>query len=103
MGQLRIDFNALEWESIAQGARSKSYQQNGRKLRLLEFSKGFIEPDWCLKGHVGYVLEGEMDLDINGQVIHYSKGDGIFIPEGGEVKHKALVDKYIKLILVEDV
>ncbi|MHC4707131.1 MAG: hypothetical protein ACYS8I_08610, partial [Planctomycetota bacterium] len=43
--------------------------EGGRKLRLVEFSKEFVEPDWCSRGHIGYVLEGQMEVNFDGKVI----------------------------------
>ncbi len=47
MEQHRIDFESMEWEEPADGVRFKAYEQDGKKLRLVEFSKEF-------GGHVGY-------------------------------------------------
>ena len=104
MEQCRIDFESMAWESPAAGVRFKAYEQGGRKLRLAEFSKEFVEPDWCTKGHIGYILEGQMEIDFDGQAIVFGPGDGVFIPAGEEHKHKgkALTD-VVRLILVEDV
>ncbi|MHC4423879.1 MAG: cupin domain-containing protein [Planctomycetota bacterium] len=104
MEQYKIDFESMEWEEPADGVRFKAYEQDGRKLRLVEFSKEFVEPDWCTKGHIGYVLEGQMEIDFNGKTIVFGPGDGVFIPECEEHKHKgkALTD-VVRLILVEDV
>ncbi len=104
MEQYRIDFESMDWESPADGARFKAYEQDGKKLRLVEFSKEFIEPDWCRGGHIGYILEGQIEIDFNGEVIVFGPGDGLFIPAGEKHKHKArvLTDK-VKAILVEDV
>ncbi len=104
MEQYKIDFDSKPWETPAKGVRFKAYEQGGRKLRLAEFTKEFVEPDWCTKGHIGYVLEGQMEIDFDGKVIVFRPGDGVFIPAGEEHKHKAkvLTDK-VKVILVEDV
>lgn len=104
MNQYRIDFKSMEWETPADGVRFKAYEQNGRKLRLVEFSKEFVEPDWCTKGHIGYILEGQMEIDFDGRVVVFGPGDGIFIPSGEKHKHKGrvLTDK-VKAILVEDI
>jgi len=103
MGQYRIDFESMAWERPAVGVRFKAYQQGGKKLRLVEFAKGFVEPDWCTKGHIGYILEGKMEIDFNGEKEAFGPGDGIFIPAGEKHKHKGrvLTDK-VKVILVED-
>ncbi|MHC5059938.1 MAG: cupin domain-containing protein [Planctomycetota bacterium] len=101
--QYKVDFESMEWEVPAEGVRFKAYDQGGRKLRLVEFSKEFVEPDWCTKGHIGYILEGQMEIDFDGKVILFGPGDGIFIPAGQKHKHKGrvLTDK-VKAILVED-
>jgi len=104
MGQYKIDFESMTWETPADDIRFKSYEQGGRKLRLVEFAKEFVELDWCAKGHIGYVLEGQMEIDFNGKVIQFGPGEGVFIPAGEEHKHKAKVlTKVVKIILVEDV
>ena len=104
MEQYRVDFKPLPWSSPAPGVRSKTHCQGNRQLRLVEFTSQFVEPDWCVNGHVGYVLEGQMEIDFNGNKIVFSAGDGIFIPPGEEHKHmgKALTD-VVRMILVEDV
>ena len=104
MHQYRIDFESLEWEAPAGGVRFKAHTQDGKRLRLVEFGKEFVEPDWCRNGHIGLILEGQMEIDCNGQVIALNPGDGVFIPPGEEHRHKGrvLTDK-VRAILVEDV
>jgi len=102
--QYKIDFESMEWEEPADGVRFKAYEQGGRKLRLVEFAKEFVEPDWCRKGHIGYILEGQLEIDFDGKVIAFGPGDGVFIPAGEKHKHKGRVlSDVVKIILVEDV
>lgn len=104
MERYKIDFESMAWEEPAAGVRFKAYEQGGRKLRLVEFGKEFIEQDWCTKGHIGYILEGQIEIDFDGKVIIFGPGDGVFIPAGEEHKHKGRVLTDIaKVILVEEV
>jgi quercetin dioxygenase-like cupin family protein len=104
MEKCKVSFDGLQWESPLKGARQKAVQEGKRRLRLVEFSRGFVEPDWCLKGHIGYVLEGEMDVNFDGTLVHYSAGDGILIPPGPANKHKATIStEVVRLFLVEDI
>ena len=104
MDQYKINFQSMEWEKPADGVKFKVHQQAGRQIRLAEFGKEFVEPDWCTKGHIGYVLEGEMEIDFDGKKEVFGPGDGLFIPTGEEHKHKGRVlTDTIKAILVEDV
>ena len=104
MEQCKVDFESMAWETPAAGVKFKAYEQGGRKLRLVEFSKEFVEPDWCTKGHIGYVLAGQMEVDFDGQKVVFGSGDGIFIPAGEEHRHKGKVlTDVLKVVLVEDV
>lgn len=85
------------------GVRFKAYEQDGRKLRLVEFTRDFKEPDWCRKGHAGYVLEGEGELRIGDQLVPLKSGDGILIPSGEPHRHMLCVlSERMRFVLVED-
>lgn len=100
----RIDFDALPWQSPAACVRQKVFASGSRRLRLVEFAHGFVEPDWCLKGHIGYVLSGRGELTFEGRSVPFGPGDGIFIPAGLEHRHKTTVlSDVCRVILVEDV
>ena len=103
MQQYVVDFGSTPWASPAPGMRFKAAELGHRKLRLLELSREFVEEDWCSKGHVGYVLEGEIEIDFDGTTLRARAGDGILIPPGAQSKHKAtVVSPTARLILVED-
>ncbi len=103
MEKCKVDFESLPWESSMAGVKSKTYKRDKRQLRLVEFTREFVEPDWCTKGHCGYVLEGKLQIDFNGETVVFIPGDGIFIPEGEGNKQSARVlTEVVKVILVED-
>lgn len=100
----RIDFKSIPWSTPATGVRFKVYKQDEKQLRLVEFTKEFVEPDWCKKGHIGFVLDGELEINFNGSLIIFKPGDGLFIPAGENNKHMARVlTEHVRLILMEDV
>lgn len=99
-----VDFAALPWRSPAPGIRQKSYTQGGTRLRLVEFTDAFVEPDWCRRGHLGYVLEGELAIDFNGTVHTFRAGDALVIPQGEAHRHRHHATlKRAMLFLVEEV
>lgn len=104
MEHCKVDFRAIPWEAHAPGVRSKSFHRGGRQLRLVEFAKDFLERDWCLGAHIGYVLEGRGEIDFHGQLVSFAPGDGIFIPAGEDCRHKLTVlSDFMRIVLVEDV
>ena len=58
----------------------------------------------CAKGHYGLVLDGELEIEFQNEKILYKSGDGVFIPDGEEHKHKGRVlTESVKVIFVEDI
>ena len=104
MEQHKVIFSALDWEFPQTGVRYKKYKSGGKQIRLVEFDNIFVEQVWCLIGHIGFVIEGEIEIDFDSEIINYKAGNAIFIPPGEAHKHKLKVvsDKAI-LFLVEDV
>ena len=95
-----VEFDKIEWNNTTNGMRTKLFIKGNQQVRLVEFSEGFVEHDWCQKGHAGYVLDGEFSINYSGKFEKYKKGDIIFIPKGQEAKHKAILNKNEKVTLL---
>lgn len=104
MQDYKIDFSSIPWQSPLPKARFKAHEHGGCRLRILEFERGFVEPDWCQNGHIGYVIEGRLEVDFDGSIETFEAGDAVTIPEGSDHKHKArpLTD-VVRLFLIEDI
>lgn len=98
-----ICFDKMDWKKPNEGVEQKIYSDGDKRLRLLKFKDDFIEQDWCLNAHVGFVIDGEMKIDFNGDVKSYKKGDGLWINKGEQSKHKVIIEKgkQIEIILFE--
>ncbi len=92
----------LPWRELAPGLREKACQSGSQRFRLVEFAISFQEPDWCEKGHVGYVLSGGIVVDINGANVSYRAGDVLNIPSGVRHKHVTTIET-ATLFLVENI
>lgn len=103
MMDYKVDFESIQWEAPIEGLRAKKEIHGGKQLRLVEYTQD-MEPHWCEKGHIGYVLEGQFEIQFENEVIVFIPGDGIFIPSGPEHKHmgKVLSD-VVRVVFVEDV
>jgi quercetin dioxygenase-like cupin family protein len=104
MEPYKVEFDSLPWEVPMSGVRVKVFRDGQKQMRLAEFSSKFVEPHWCEKGHIGFVLRGELEIDFHGTLVRYAEGSGIFIPQGATHGHKARsVTTSVLLFLVEDV
>ena len=86
----KIDFASIPWETPMKGVRHKVIKQGDRQLRLVEYTKDLV-PHWCDKGHIGYVLEGQLEITFENERVVYNPGDGVFIPSGKDHKHMGRV------------
>jgi len=103
MDALRIDFRSEPWREMAPGARHKVVEWAGKRLRLVEFTDAFVEHGWCAKGHVGFVLDGELELAFGDCAMRLGPGDA-FVTRAGLDKHKARsVGPVAVFVLVEDI
>jgi len=102
MLQYKVVFDDLRWEQTMQGLRYKIYKQNNKQLRLIEYTEE-MPLHWCEKGHYGYILEGQFEIEYLNEKVIYQTGDGVFIPEGKKHKHRAKVlSELVRVMFVED-
>lgn len=102
MIEYRIDFDRLDWVSPIPGVRQKEYVDGEKRVRLVEYTRE-MEPHWCSKGHFGYIIEGRFEIEFDGGKEVFETGDGVFIPDGEEHRHKAVVlSTSVRVVFVED-
>jgi len=103
MLQYKIEFDQLQTFEPMKGIQCKIYKHNNKQIRLVKYSKE-MPLHWCNKGHYGYILEGEFEIEYLNKKIVYKTGDGVFIPDGEAHKHQAkVISDFVKVIFVEDV
>jgi quercetin dioxygenase-like cupin family protein len=100
----KVSFASMDWQEGRAGVRFKDYREGSRQLRLVEFDTGDGFDEWCLQGHIGYVLAGGLEIDFDGTILAFSTGDGLFIPPGEKSRHRAVsIVPGTRLLMVEDV
>ncbi len=103
MNNYRVEFNTVSWQTAPSGARFKVHKEGSMQLRLLEFGRDLNHPDWCVMGHIGFLLEGEMEIEFDDETLSFKTGDGIIIPAGESYRHrpKAISEK-VQIVFVEE-
>ena len=98
----RAALGELAWQSPAEGVRQKQVVLANRQLRLLELTPALVHPEWCIKGHIGYVVEGRLELRFRDHTVQCDAGEGFLIPPGEPHAHipRALAD-HVTLFVVD--
>lgn len=71
------------------GVRAYLSQAEGHQIVFMEFEKDVELPEHSHAAQVGFVLEGKIDLVIDGHKHTFGKGDHYYIPAG--VKHSGKI------------
>jgi quercetin dioxygenase-like cupin family protein len=90
MSDFKVDFSSMSWDDGRPGVRQKIFRSGTRQVRLVEFQTAEGFDGWCEEGHIGYVLEGGLQIDVRGELISFVKGDALFIPSGTATAHRAV-------------
>ena len=100
----RLAFDDVKWEPTLDGtARLKRIVRDGKIFRLVELTPAAEHRHWCEVGHIGMIVEGDLEIDFDGDKINLHAGDAISIPDGANDRHRprALSDRVV-MFLIED-
>ncbi|MGC4034791.1 MAG: DHCW motif cupin fold protein [Chitinophagaceae bacterium] len=104
-----IDFQAIDWSAIPQtehtGEQGIAYwkivQFPGLRVRLVEYSAGYIADHWCKKGHIVYCIEGEFTSEMeDGKKYKLSKGMSYIVSDDLS-SHRSVTKTGVKLLIID--
>lgn len=104
-----IPFQIIDWNSIEKveykGESGVSFWQTiqfgGLRIRIVEYSKGYLADHWCQKGHIVHCLEGEFISELStGESIKLKKGE-TYIVSDNLSSHRSFSENYVKLIIID--
>lgn len=99
-----IDWTAIEKVEYA-GEMGKAYWQtmqfNGLRIRLVEYTKGYLADHWCQKGHIVHCLEGDFVTELEtGESMKLTKGMTYAVSDELS-SHRSVSENGVKLLIVD--
>lgn len=103
-------FEVVNWKTVTptkhpgtQGVASwRTVEAGNVRVRIVEYSPGYIADHWCAKGHVVFVLEGELITELkDGQKFVMRKGASYHVAENEDNPHMSRTKKGAKLFIVD--
>jgi quercetin dioxygenase-like cupin family protein len=104
-----IPFCVTDWETIQAtehaGASGKAYwrtlEAGNVRVRVVEYSPEYIADHWCDRGHILFVLEGELVTELrDGRKFTLKHGMSYQVADGAEA-HKSSTKIGAKLFIVD--
>ena len=102
--------SVIDWSQIATttklGAsgvtRSRAVQTNGVQMRVVEYGVGYLADHWCDRGHILYVVEGELDTELkDGRSFKLTAGMSYQVSDFGDAPHRTSTRTGAKLFVVD--
>ncbi|MGE0884317.1 MAG: DHCW motif cupin fold protein [Blastocatellales bacterium] len=104
-----IPFGTTDWSTIEpiehKGERGVAYwrtQQFGNiRVRMVEYTPGYLADHWCSKGHIILCLEGELHIELqDGRNFTLTAGISYQVADDAEA-HRSHTELGAKLFIVD--
>ena len=72
------------------------------RVRMVEYTAGYLADHWCDRGHVLYVLEGELVTELrDGRSFTLRPGMSYQVSDFGDAAHRSWTKTGVKLFIVD--
>jgi len=109
MNKKNIPFQTIDWTKIPKtehkGDTGIAYWQTmqfeGLRLRIVEYSKGYLADHWCAKGHIVHCLEGDFVSELNdGEKFILTKGMTYVVTDELS-SHRSSTENGVKVMIID--
>ena len=79
----------------------RTFAAGDLRVRMVEYTPGYLADHWCLKGHVLLVLEGELHTELaDGRTVVLKPGQSYQVADG-DLAHRSFTRDGAKLFIVD--
>ena len=72
------------------------------RVRMVEYTPGYLADHWCDRGHVLYVVEGELDTELrDGRKFKLLPGMSYQVSDHGDAAHRSSTKVGAKIFIVD--
>src|SRR3954465_21333 len=104
-----IPFCTTDWESVPETihpgetgtATWRTREFGGIRVRIVEYSPGYLADHWCEKGHILYVLNGVLHTELaDGSRVTLTPGTSYQVADGA-MAHRSATETGARLFIVD--
>ena len=109
MEMTNIPFGITEWSEVERtehkGETGTAFWRTRNfgdiRVRVVEYSPGYLADHWCSKGHILFCLEGQLDTELeDGRVVTLVPGTSYQVGDNQEA-HRSRTKGGAKLFIVD--
>ena len=104
-----IAFQTINWDAIEKTIHPgqtgtafwQTVQWEGLRIRVVEYTAGYMADHWCKKGHIVYCIEGEFISELeNAEAFTLSKGM-TYVVSDELSSHRSTTKHGVKLLIID--
>lgn len=105
-----LAFTVTDWSRVAstvhQGEAGQAIWQTlnigDLRVRMVEFTPGYVADHWCDRGHILLVLDGELETELgDGRVFKMKQGESFQVSDFGDAAHRSRTAIGAKVFIVD--
>ena len=105
-----IPYTVINWDEVETthhkgetgSATWRTIQKGDIRVRIVEYSENYLADHWCAKGHVIFILDGEMVSELkDGTRTVLKKGMSYIVEDDDKNPHRTYSEKGVKLLIVD--
>ena len=104
-----VPFTVIDWNNVVPeehlGEKGKAFwkvfKHGNIRVRMVEYTPGYLADHWCAKGHVILVLEGEMTTELNDGRKFVTKAGCSYQVADNDGTHRTFTERGVKLFIVD--
>jgi quercetin dioxygenase-like cupin family protein len=105
----QIPFQAIDWQSVCKTEHAgetgtsfwRTIQLPGLRLRVVEYSPGYLADHWCQKGHIVHCLDGEFVCEMEGGGAFTLKKGMTFVVSDEVSSHRSVSGPGATLLIID--
>ncbi len=83
-------------------ARWRTLEVGALRVRLVEYGAGYLADHWCDRGHVLFVLDGELETELrDGRRFTLRPGQSYVVSDFGDAAHRSSTRDGAHLFIVD--
>jgi hypothetical protein len=105
-----LPFTITDWNEVSTTrhpgesgeALWRSFSVADLRVRMVKYSPGYLADHWCDRGHVLYVLEGELHTELkDGRTFVLTQGMSYQVSDFGDAAHRSSTKTGATLFIVD--
>ena len=109
MNPSNIPFQTIDWSKIEKNLHKgeggvaywQTIQYDGLRIRIVEYSPGYVADHWCEKGHIVYCLEGQVINELKDGAKNTLTPGMSYVVSDDLSSHRSITTTGVKLLIID--